>query len=163
MAKPHFVKRARKDYPDEDIKAGDSYWWWTFPHIDEKYYSKTEPRPSHLTSSEFWGGALNIFERLADLKETDDVVAALREAANDLESLGEGCDERLGSMPEGLQSGGVGMLLEERASACDDTAAELGSQADDIEQYLSKALPGNVEEYLTKALAEIQDITLDCD
>ena len=30
MTRAHFVKKARKDHPEGDIKKGDSYWWWAF-------------------------------------------------------------------------------------------------------------------------------------
>ncbi len=52
MARAHFVKKARKDNPAAGIKAGDSYYWWKFRR-GGKHYSKTAPRPSQLTQSEY--------------------------------------------------------------------------------------------------------------
>jgi len=30
MPRVHFVKKARRDYPDDDIKKDESYYWWKF-------------------------------------------------------------------------------------------------------------------------------------
>jgi hypothetical protein len=53
MARAHFVKKARKAIPGTDIKKGDSYYWWKF-RFGGKRTSKTAPKASQLTQSEFW-------------------------------------------------------------------------------------------------------------
>ena len=39
MPRVHFVKKARKDVPNSDIKKGEGYFWWKFnygaKHVDE--------------------------------------------------------------------------------------------------------------------------------
>lgn len=42
MFRSRFIKTARKDYPEDGIKAGESYWKWSFQY-DGVHRSKTEP------------------------------------------------------------------------------------------------------------------------
>jgi len=41
-------QRARKDYPAQGIKKGDSYWKWSF-RFGGTFKSLTKPQPSQLT------------------------------------------------------------------------------------------------------------------
>lgn len=70
MTTAHFVKKARKTIRGTGIKKGDSYWWWKFRH-GEKHVSKTQPRQSQLTGSEFLGTVFSIEESLADVDVAD--------------------------------------------------------------------------------------------
>jgi len=51
MPRVHFVKHARKD--NDLVKKGESYYWWKF-RFTGKCMSKTPPRKSQLTESEYW-------------------------------------------------------------------------------------------------------------
>jgi hypothetical protein len=56
MPKVNHVKCARKDNPEHDIKAGESYYWWSMMQGSRgvKHYSKTYPKRSQLTNSDFF-------------------------------------------------------------------------------------------------------------
>jgi len=129
MPKVHFVKKARKDHPP-DIKKGESYYHWKFRYGGIRR-SKTRPKPSQLTQSEFLSQLYDLQERRDAVCEhgpTDDFDSfktEIEDIADEIESLGEECSEKHDNMPEQLQDGDVGQLLEERASRCEDMAQEL--------------------------------------
>lgn len=70
MARATFVKKARKDIPGTDIKAGESYYWWKF-RFGGKHYSKTPPRRSQLTQSDFLGQLYAIEDEIQGLVADD--------------------------------------------------------------------------------------------
>ena len=81
MPRLHYVKKARKDNPA--VKAGEPYYWWKHAW-SAKQYSKTRPRPSQLTQSEFMSEYLSMGEDFEDaLNGTDTVedVQSGRDAA----------------------------------------------------------------------------------
>lgn len=132
MARAYFVKKARKDVPNSDIKKGESYWWWKFKtggRGGARHVSRTEPKPSQLTQSEFWSQMYAIKERMEDIEaeSIDDLEAEVNIIAEDIRQLGEECQEKLGNMPEGLQQGSSGETLQERIDACEEMASELES------------------------------------
>jgi len=87
MARATFVKSARKDYPDHGIKKGESYWHWAFMQGGRggaKRYSKTEPRPSQLTQSEFWGNVLGLQEGSGATPDLDDSESQIEDIKSQL-------------------------------------------------------------------------------
>lgn len=100
-----------------------------------KHYSKTPPRQSQLTQSEYTGACLAAQETVedADTSDYESVVSAMQDAAQQIREAGEGCDERFNNMPEGLQQGDTGQLLEQRRDAAESLADELESAADELE------------------------------
>ena len=149
MTKAHFVKKARKAHPAGGIKKGESYYWWAFMvggRGGPKHYSKTPPRRSQLTQSEFLGSLYDIEDDLAaltveTLEERDDIVQRLNDLADEQE-------EKCNNMPEGLQQSGSGEMLTERAEACRNAATEL--EQVDIEDDDKEA-----------ALQALQDVSID--
>lgn len=135
MAKVHFVKSARKDNPV--AKAGESYYWWK-PMVGgrggAKRYSKEPPRPSQLTQSEFLSAAYAAQESLDEAKDAD----AFRAVAEEVRELGDETQGKYDNMPEGLQQGDTGQLLEERASQCNERADQIESAADDLETKMTE-------------------------
>lgn len=45
MARATLVKKARKDIPGTDIKAGDSYYWWAFRFGGKHYQNVSIDAP----------------------------------------------------------------------------------------------------------------------
>lgn len=132
MARAHHVKRARQDNPA--VKKGSEYWWWAFMvggRGGPKHYSAKPPRPSQLTSSEFLSAAYALGEQAADFEDDgegtwhDEFDSLRDDLAGEWESLADEQDEKRDNMPEGLQDGPVGELLEERGEACRAVASEL--------------------------------------
>lgn len=135
MARAHFVKKARRAYRAEGIKKGESYWWWKFKR-GTKQRSKTQPRPSQLTQSEFWGAVYDLQERLDGLTESDGAESVRSEIEciiDEIRSLGSDQLDKQGNMPESLQQSETGELLENRATGCDDWADNVESAIGDID------------------------------
>ena len=136
MVRFHFVKKARKDNPA--VKKGQPYYWWKH-RFGPKKYSATRPKPSQLTTSEFLGAMYDLQDRLAalnvfDVGSLEEVAQDLRDIASEVQEQGEECSSKKDNMPEGLQEGDVGQLLEERYNQCEEIAQMLEFAADEIEQ-----------------------------
>lgn len=127
------VMHAQKDYPDAGIKKGEEYYHWKFRY-GGLHRSKTPPKPSQLTQSEFLSSLYDIQDRLAEM--TGDDISTLQgdvtSISEELNQMAEECREKHDNMPEGLQQGEVGQMLEERADACEGAASELDSVDFDI-------------------------------
>ncbi len=124
MTTATFVKKARKDYPKEGIKKGDSYYWWSF-RFGGTHRSKTAPKRSQLTQSNFLSQLYDIEDELNDLSADDGLPDTIADLSQRLRALASECEDALSNMPEGLQQGDTGQLLQERADACNSAADEL--------------------------------------
>lgn len=135
MPRVHKVKKARKAYPEDGIAKGDSYYWWKFRY-GGKRRSKTYPRRSQLTQSAFLSAIYDIEEDLGNLaaEDGDDLLAQLEDLASRIRELGEEAQENRENMPQSLQDGEVGQMLEERYEVCEAWADGLESiQVDEDE------------------------------
>lgn len=130
MARVHHVK-ARKDYPDIGVKKGEMYYWWALKtqRGGIKRRSKTPPRPSDLTLSEFKGtlyGAQESFEdQLGAAESFADLESAREEFKGELETLRDEQSDKLSNMPEGLQQGDTGQLLQSRYDELETMISDL--------------------------------------
>lgn len=130
MAKLHFVAKARKDHPAGGVKRGEPYWWWAFMQGGRggpKHYSRTRPRRSQLTQSDFLAQAYDLEDRLGDCAGVEDLEAERDDIAQAIRDLGEEQQEKYDNMPEGLQQGPTGELLQGRAESCEQWAEEVES------------------------------------
>jgi hypothetical protein len=137
-----FEVRANKDYPDEGIKKGERYFKWSIKlqrgGITMK--SKTRPRPSQLTRSAFRQPLLQAQEAFEDALNAAETCSDLESARDDfkseLENLRDEQQEKFDNMPEGLQQGDTGQLIEGRVSSLEDMISELEGVdiPDDIEE-----------------------------
>lgn len=128
MTRAHFVKAAAKDYPKAGIKKGEPYYWWKFKQRygnSPRLMSKTRPRPSQLTQSEYLSQALSLQERIDDLEPNESMLGEVLSIIEDLRTLSDEQGEKFDNMPEGLQQGDTGQLLEQRRDACNDFADAL--------------------------------------
>ena len=147
MARVHFVKKARTDHGS--IKAGESYYWWAF-RFGGRHVSKTHPRPSQLTQSKYLSAALSLQEQIEDMKVEDDnlenVAGELRSVADEIRTLGEEQEEKIGNMPDSLQDSDTAQMLQGRAEACEALAGELESAADEIEDLIDVDVDVDVDD-----------------
>ena len=146
MARAHFVKKARKTIRGTGIKKGDSYWWWKFRY-GEKQVSKTQPKDSQLTQSEFLGSIYAAQESLADPGDTlDEIRSTVETVLDDLNSLRDETDDKFNNMPESLQQGDTGQLLEDRVQNVEQMIDDL--EAVDITAENEDEV-GNIQEELS--------------
>lgn len=119
---------AAKDYPDQGIKKGDTYYSWTFKNRvgrGTRVMSRTPPKASQLTRSEYLSQALSLQERVEALEANENLPGEVEEIIGDLRSLADEQDEKFNNMPEGLQQGDTGQLLETRRDNTNSFADEL--------------------------------------
>lgn len=124
MPRVHHVKKARKNYKEDEIKKGESYYWWKFRY-GGLHRSKTPPKPSQLTQSEFLSTMYSIEETIQELSIVDDLESSIEEIKGELENLRDETQDKFDNMPEGLQQGDTGQLLEGRVSSVEDMISEL--------------------------------------
>lgn len=145
MPRVHKVEKARKAIPSSGVKVGDTYYWWTFKNRVGKgtrMTSKTYPKPSQLTRSSFKSAWRSFSEEIEELALDDGLYDALQEIAGRIRELGEEAQGSLDNMPEGLQQGATGELLQTRIDNCESWASDIEGLDD----------PGSFDE------AEIEDL-----
>lgn len=160
MPKVTFVKSARKANPRYGIEVGDSYYHWAFMvggRGGPKICSKTRPTRAQLTNSDFLKGLYDIFdEEIGGVEKAlndpnvgvdfDCVADDLEQIAERLRELGGEQREKFDNMPEGLQQGDTGQMLEQRADGCEAAADEMDSAISDLRTKLEE-LDTEQEEY----------------
>lgn len=161
MARVHHVKAARKDYPDADIKKGESYYWWKFRY-GGKRMQKTYPKQSQLTQSEFLGTIYDIQDRLEALGGDIEEAKSERDAiVSELQDLASECEDRKSNMPDGLQEGPTGEMLQNRSDECNSMADELDGVDLDIENEFDekdyKREPNESEEDFKKRVEDAEN------
>lgn len=128
MPRVHHVQKAAKDHPEIGVKKGEPYYHWTFKNQrgpGTQVKSKTYPKPSQLTRSAFKSQWRGFSETIAEMPLDDGLYDALQELAGEIRALGEECQSSLDNMPEGLQQGSTGELLQTRIDNCESWASEI--------------------------------------
>src|SRR5215471_803723 len=123
MPRVTHVKAARKAIPHAGIEVGQSYYWWAF-RFGGKRYSKTYPEPQQLTQSEYQIALYDISDDIAGLSADSSLPDDVADIAERYRELAQECQDKLDNMPEGLQQGATGELLQERIDACESAADE---------------------------------------
>lgn len=159
MPRLHYVKKAQKDNPA--VKAGEPYYWWKHA-FSPKQYSKTRPRPSQLTQSEFMGEYLSMGEDFEDALNGTDTLEAVQSAVDDLkdriEELRSETEERLQNMPDHLQDADTGQMMQERIDGLEAWADDLDSvDLEDFDPDNYEGIPEDeaIGEWLTEKCGEL--------
>lgn len=159
MARAHFVKKARKDGPEgSGVKKGDSYYWWAFMvggRGGPKRYSKTPPKASQLTQSEFLGTLGDIADEIGALPADDSLEQSVADIAQRVRELGEETSSKKDNLPDSLQNGAPGEQLQERADKCESIADELENITFDVSD---KADDQTEDDYWQEKLDEVQAV-----
>lgn len=117
-------KKAGKDYPQQGIVKGEMYWYAdvkTGPRSKIIIRSKTMIPRSRLTGSEFLSTAYDLSDRI----DAATTVEELEDIKQGFEDLRDETQEKLDNMPEGLQQGDTGQLLQERIDQIESLLTEL--------------------------------------
>lgn len=133
------------------IKKGDSYVWWKFRH-GERHIRCTStscaPSRSDLTQSSFLKGLYSVQDEDppdCDAESyRDDLVSRLEELRDD-------CQSSLDNMPQGLQEGDTGQLLQTRIENLEQGINDLASI--DFDAY--KTMLENLKREMSDALDSI--------
>lgn len=161
--KVHFVKSARKAI-GEQVQVGESYYWWKFRH-GGKCISKTYPKRSQLTRSEYYQQLYDIEDELSNLYADDTLPGNVEDIASRLRDIASECENRRDNMPEQLQDSASGDLLQQRADGCNSAADELESIDFDVPE-LEEDEEGNdnqeeIDDFWNEKLEEVQNITIE--
>lgn len=152
MPKVTFVKSARKANPRYGIEVGDSYYHWAFMvggRGGPKICSKTRPTRAMLTNSDFLKSLYGIFDdEIGGVEKAlndpnggvdfDSIPDDLEAIAEQLRDLGQEQRDKFDNMPEGLQQGDTGQMLEQRADGCEAAADEMDSAISDLRTKLEE-------------------------
>ena len=171
MARATHVKKAQKAVPEHGIAIGDSYYHWKFKN-GGKHYSKTPPKPSQLTQSAFYSTLYSIQESLAEQSHgtIEEVESIAEDIMGQLEELKSECEEKLDNMPDSLQQGSTGELIQSRIDALDELICEFDSldfsevqdfevedEMPDEEELKERILKGETEEAIREEVkAEVE-------
>lgn len=156
MARAHFVKKARRAYKESDIKKGESYYWWAFRY-GGMHRSKVAPKQSQLTQSEYLSTMYSFEEEIAELVADDTLQGSVEDIVSRLRDLASEQEDKLSNMPDGLQQGSTGELLQNRADACNEAADEL--EGIDFDEPEEGATDDEVEEHWQEKLDEVQGVS----
>lgn len=169
MPKVTFVKAARKDNPV--CSAGESYYWWKF-RFGGKLYSLKPPRPSQLTQSSYYGGIRSMVEQIEDHKGFDvsDLGILRDDLVEQLTALGDEAEESRENMPEGLQEGDTGQMLQERYEMCQNASGELEgldleftSELDIADDPTERELQEEREDWVNEQLSQLGEFVSECE
>lgn len=144
MARPEH-RKARKDYPENGIAKGDEYWYVqikTGPRSSRILRQKTPFKRSQLTSSDY-------LSQLYDWEDTKSEISSMDEAADlaeTIRSLGSEQQDKFDNMPEGLQQGDTGQMIEARAQACEAAAEAIDEIVSEWEDAVS-TWESEIEQY----------------
>lgn len=135
------TQKARKDYPQFNIRKGDIYYSWKFRNSG-RCMSKTPPTPSQLTQSEYLQRLYELQDsassQLSEASTVEDVQSVVESIASDIRDLAQEQEDKLSNMPDQLQYAPSGELLQERADTCNQVADDLEnmdfSKEDDEEE-----------------------------
>lgn len=157
------------------INVGESYWTWCF-YGGQLIYSKTKPRQSQLTNNSFKQELYSIQESIEDFspEDPDDVGVFVEELISNLEELRDTCQESFDNIPEQLQEGNSGQILQERIENLDDVISnlenidtEFSSELDESEkdgmsqEEWERQEEDEREEWIADKIGEINDAGLD--
>jgi uncharacterized protein YukE len=134
-------RKARKDYPEAGIQKGDDYFFAqikTGPRSSRIIRSKTRIPQSKMTSSAFLSTLYGIEESFETIVHDNTAPDALKDLAQQLRDLGEETQSSFDNMPDGLQQGDTGQMLEERISNCEQWADEIEQVADQLENTIAE-------------------------
>lgn len=148
MPKVHTAKAA-KDYPQYGIKKGDLYYYWSPYRSKKRSMSKTMPKPSQLTQSDFLQSLYSIQEEIDAARENwttiEDAQGFRDTTVENLETLRDETQEKRENMPEGLQEVGSGELLGTRCDQLQEAIDGLNNididepgEEEDLEEYLDE-------------------------
>lgn len=131
------VQVARKDYPEQGIVKGDTYYRWQFNFSKVVHRSKTRPSRSQLTQSSFLSQLYDLEDNL--LLDRDDLEGSVQILVSEIEQLRDECQDSLDNMPEHLQeTSDSGITLQERIDALEDWISQLESVDLEVDEELTE-------------------------
>ena len=148
--KSGFKRDRSKPFDDNDkviIPKGATYYKWTFRHGGTRR-SLTRPKPSQLTQSPFLQTVYGWDENPIECNEdstAQEVQAAIDERVSEIEELRDETQGSLENMPDSLQYGPTGELLQERIDALEGMITDLEGIYIDEDSFDFEEVMGELE------------------
>lgn len=148
MPRVTFVKKARKD-------------------IGGKRTSKTRPKQSQLTQSEFWGAIYSLQEDNETAPEFDDIEGHIDTIKDELDNIKSEIDDKISNMEQAFPNGCPALeMLQERTCALDECISTLDSVdttfdegEEDDEEAVESARQDRAEEIWLEVTDALSDIS----
>lgn len=159
MPRVNFVKKERKANKEYGIKKGDSYYWWKF-NFGPKIVSKTPPKRSQLTRSDFLSQLYDLEDSIGEFQadSEDDIRSGIEEFTGMIDDLINECQERLDNMPDHLrESSSSGQTLQERIDQLESWKSDLESVDTTVDDELEEKTVDKREEEKKQKIEEILD------
>jgi len=145
MPKINHVAKAQKDQGTcgkcgVEIRKGDPYRWLKIKFGGRKIrctHGDCDFKASDKTNSEFLSQVYDLNDRVSELTnitDLDELVSEIENLVEEYNSLADDCEEKLNNMPEGLQQGSTGEMLQERADGCRECADSLDGTDRDFDE-----------------------------
>lgn len=136
---------------------GETYYTWSFRYGGE-YRSRTYPKQSQLTQSSYLS---QVYALQEDVEETvcpdtcDELQCLIDDWVTYLEGVRDECQESFDNMPEGLQQGDTGQLLEARITTCDEVISNLQNVDTSYDEDSEEDADGEgLQQFLEEAFEE---------
>jgi len=137
MPRVHKVNKARKDYPEQGIQKGDTYYWWKFRY-GGKRMSKDYPKRQQLTNSGFLIQVYGIEDSYQQYETFEGLQEHIEDVCSQIEDLLSEVQDSLDAMPYHLQeSSPTGELLTQRIESLEEWRSELESVDFDVDEELT--------------------------
>jgi len=119
--------KPRDDKDTIFINKGETYYAWSLFGDKSPRISKTPPTRQQLTRSDFKISLYNLEDRLSGLNagnysDNDEFKSEIESIIEDIRSLADEQEEKLGNMPESLQYAPTGEILQNRADELNNWA-----------------------------------------
>lgn len=140
------TSKAAKDYPNEGIKKGDTYYSWSF-YRGPTIRSKTYPKRSQTTASPNLSAAYAVTESYEEArnvaKSPEEVIAAIDEAVSEADNVLEQYDETISNLEEAFTGGCPNLdTAQEQRDALDEFKEALESARSEIEGLTADEFDG---------------------
>jgi hypothetical protein len=145
------------------IEIGQPYFWWQFAFAPKSIRCALHPpAPKDLTRSAFHSTLLGIQEEdFTGPSDSSELESLRDDVVSQLEDLKSEIEGNLSNMPDSLQQGSTGELLQERIDALDEVISNLQgvdcSVAAEDEQPADEEGEEDREAQITERLTEIAD------
>ena len=133
---PAVVKKvkAQKDYPQFGVKRGQQHFTWSVPMggVFVKFRSMTQPKKSQLVAPGYqqdFAVLQETAEALGEIHDTSDIDSLIDE----ITALKDETEEKYNNMPQQLQGGDTGVLMQERVTELETWIEELSNIMSDAE------------------------------
>lgn len=126
VSKEDIAAASKKDATDKE-KARASYYWWKF-RFGGRRESKTYPKASQLTQSEYLGRVYDMQDKAGEEPDYESLEDWVQEFIDEVSEMRDEQEEKIGNLQEyNLENSPSGEQVQERLDACESAISDLES------------------------------------